>query len=94
MSTFSNRVTFVLIDVLLSIAMILNGITLNYLLNVYIYEAIQPINIFSSDIDECSLGNAGCNQTCHDVDGSYFCSCYSGYQLATDQHTCTGILGF
>ena len=35
----------------------------------------------SSDIDECSKGSDDChdNATCIDTDGSYNCSCNSGY---------------
>lgn len=31
------------------------------------------------DIDECRLGNGGCQQTCNNLPGSYFCSCRQGY---------------
>ena len=42
------------------------------------------------DINECLINNGGCNQNCHDSDGSYTCSCNDGYQLNNDGHTCEG----
>ena len=43
-----------------------------------------------TDIDECAEGTAGCAQTCTNQDGSYSCSCGSGYRLAADTHGCEG----
>ena len=43
------------------------------------------------DIDECSEGISGCDQLCSNTLGSYTCSCYSGYELDTDNHTCIDI---
>ncbi|CAH3149970.1 unnamed protein product, partial [Porites evermanni] len=40
------------------------------------------------DKDECTLANGGCQHTCTNTDGSYKCSCYSGYQLKPDGLTC------
>ena len=45
---------------------------------------------FSSDIDECERGLALCNQICTDTVGSYYCTCMVGYELESDNHTCTG----
>ena len=42
------------------------------------------------DVDECAEGTDGCAQTCTDTDGSYICSCDSGYSLANDSHGCDG----
>ena len=46
---------------------------------------------FISDIDECAEGTDGCAQICVNEDGSYSCSCQSGYQLASDGRGCTDI---
>ena len=46
--------------------------------------------IFLADIDECALNISGCNQKCTNTIGSYFCSCYPGYQLYKDNETCIG----
>lgn len=42
------------------------------------------------DIDECTEGIDGCNQTCTNTIGSYACSCRSGYHLANDGRRCNG----
>ncbi len=46
------------------------------------------------DIDECSTNNGGCNQVCTDTDGSFMCSCNSGFMLADDLATCNGEMIF
>ena len=43
-----------------------------------------------TDIDECAEDMDGCAQICTDTDGSYTCSCDSGYNLANDSHGCDG----
>ncbi|XP_070560028.1 mannan-binding lectin serine protease 1-like [Ptychodera flava] len=43
----------------------------------------------SEDIDECLDQNGGCNNTCHNVYGGFFCSCPPGYRLHSDGRTCT-----
>ena len=47
-----------------------------------------------TDINECSINNGGCAQTCTNTNGSYmyYCSCNSGYMLDGDGHTCNGEL--
>ena len=45
----------------------------------------------TSDINECSTGNGGCNQVCINVIGSFQCSCNAGYELDSDQRTCIGM---
>ena len=54
----------------------------NYAHICYIY-----INL---DIDECALNISGCNQNCTNTNGSYFCSCYPGYEIENDNTTCIG----
>jgi diaminopimelate epimerase len=44
------------------------------------------------DIDECTEGTAGCAQMCTNQDGSYSCSCGSGYRLVANAHGCEGKL--
>eukprot|EP00731_Ephydatia_muelleri_P014776 Em0008g496a len=46
----------------------------------------------SLDINECAVNNGGCNQTCVDTDVGYNCSCFSGFQLASDMKKCTPIV--
>ncbi|XP_059150288.1 fibrillin-1-like [Physella acuta] len=40
------------------------------------------------DVDECSLANVPCSQTCQNTKGSFHCSCYPGFQLLTDGVSC------
>nr|XP_009932288.1 PREDICTED: signal peptide, CUB and EGF-like domain-containing protein 3 [Opisthocomus hoazin] len=40
------------------------------------------------DLDECSEGNGGCQQTCVNMMGSYECFCREGFFLSDNQHTC------
>ncbi|XP_058980408.1 latent-transforming growth factor beta-binding protein 4 isoform X2 [Musca domestica] len=42
------------------------------------------------DIDECAEGISGC-QICINTEGSYECTCPSGYDLAEDEKTCVDI---
>ncbi len=46
------------------------------------------------DINECNTNNGGCDQVCTDTDGSFMCSCNSGYLLSEDGVSCNGILMF
>ena len=45
-----------------------------------------------SDINECAEGIDDCAQLCEDTNGSYTCSCSSGYSLTDDSHGCDGRL--
>ena len=46
---------------------------------------------YFSDINECSEGTDNCDQRCTNTDGSYTCSCNSGYTLAEDGRSCTPV---
>ena len=43
------------------------------------------------DVDECSGGSNKCDQTCTNTEGSYTCSCNSGYTLSSDGRSCNGM---
>ena len=45
---------------------------------------------FPTDIDECEEGLDGCDHNCINIFGSYYCTCMDGYELESDNHTCTG----
>ena len=48
-------------------------------------------NVFKCiDIDECNIDNGDCQHNCHNNYGSYSCSCYDGYYLLEDSHSCYG----
>ena len=51
---------------------------------------IMVLSFIWSDIDECVQGSDGCSQNCTNTIGSYFCTCMDGYELESDNHTCTG----
>lgn len=42
------------------------------------------------DINECDSDNGGCNQTCVNTIGSYYCECGDGFSLHNDSHGCNG----
>ena len=44
-----------------------------------------------SDINECGSGKNDCDQVCHNIPGSYKCSCGDGYTLLSDNTTCEGM---
>ena len=46
--------------------------------------------MFCTDVDECDTGNGGCDQNCTNNDGSFLCSCGTGYNLAEDDIGCDG----
>ena len=43
------------------------------------------------DINECHERTDGCHQKCVNTNGSYTCDCQTGYRIASDGYTCTGI---
>ena len=42
------------------------------------------------DINECMSSNGGCSQICTNTNGSYICSCQTGYMPINDNRTCIG----
>ena len=58
-------------------------------LNVLIHKTIE-LHFNCLDINECNLANNDCNQNadCTNTDGSYVCSCNTGYY--GDGKTCDG----
>lgn len=45
---------------------------------------------FSPDIKECENGLHNCSQICIELNGSYECGCNAGYELQSDNATCSG----
>ena len=45
---------------------------------------------YSSEIDECSKDTDNCTHVCVNTEGSYYCTCPSGYELKSDNNTCVG----
>ena len=48
------------------------------------------MNITISDTNECLSSNGECAHNCSNTDGSFVCSCVSGYELDTDGMACNG----
>lgn len=42
----------------------------------------------STDMDECTVNNGGCQHECHNTVGSYECSCHNGFTLHNNKHDC------
>ena len=54
-------------------------------------SSLLSITFQCIDINECSRNTSGCNQTCTNTVGSYYCSCNSGYNLSDNDHDCIGL---
>ena len=46
---------------------------------------------FHVDVDECAAEVDSCEHTCHNSNGSYTCSCWTGFRLHGDGQQCDGI---
>jgi len=55
----------------------------------YCQEGLQMVNGTCQDRDECE-DYGSCSQNCHNTDGSYFCSCNSGYGYSHDNREVNG----
>ena len=44
------------------------------------------------DINECATNNGYCAHLCTNTNGSYFCTCLTGFALSADHAHCTGML--
>lgn len=52
-------------------------------------ECYQLLHLLSPpDVDECLSLISGCDHECDNTEGSYECSCRTGYRLAGDNRTC------
>ena len=77
------------VHVILAISLTLTTIIVMVRLLILLLHSIIIYNQLS-DMDECTLGINGCNQNCVNTEGTYLCSCFAGYQLGSDNHTCLG----
>lgn len=44
----------------------------------------------ATDVDECANANGGCEGSCCNTVGGFYCRCPPGYQLQGDGKTCQG----
>ena len=54
-------------------------------------NSIHFLFLFFTDVDECYERIDGCQQECVNTNGSYVCTCRTGYRLTSDRYSCTGI---
>lgn len=55
------------------------------------WHCLSDVKFFFADVDECVNGTlCGSHGFCENMDGSYRCLCYQGYQDAQDGQGCTG----
>ena len=47
-------------------------------------------DMLSADVNECDTLNGGCETTCTNNNGSFVCSCDTGYILAANGLDCNG----
>ena len=48
------------------------------------------VKSLSLDINECTADTDNCQQMCSNTQGSFSCSCRSGYTLDSNGRTCSG----
>ncbi|XP_060579995.1 mucin-like protein [Ruditapes philippinarum] len=56
--------------------------------------SMHGYNQICTDIDECSVVYSGpdkCEQSCTNTDGAFMCSCFNGYELNRNGHSCDDI---
>lgn len=47
--------------------------------------------IFFPDTNECSKRNGGCQHTCYNTPGSYYCGCPAGLRITNDLRSCEDV---
>ena len=45
---------------------------------------------YTSDVNECTDNNGDCEHSCVNNEGSYSCSCQSGFSLNSNGRNCSG----
>ena len=61
-----------------------------YLSNNYNIYLVFLCSTFSAEIDECEVMTDNCHQNCTNTEGSFTCSCSSGFILLSDERSCAG----
>ena len=56
-----------------------------------LFGLFAPFVHISKDVDECVGGSHNCSHICENTQGSYTCSCHSGYQITSDGLNCEGM---
>lgn len=58
--------------------------------NLEVSMLYQTLLLSSSEIHECDRAIHSCQHICTNTHGSYFCSCRSGFSLASNGFSCNG----
>lgn len=53
-------------------------------------DALLMDHFCSTDTNECSVNNGGCQQVCVNTVGGYECQCHPGYKLHWNKKDCVG----
>lgn len=84
--------------IIITVLIILVALHVNATVDIRIYRASAQVfklsfivyfHNYCVDINECLTNNGGCSQVCNNTQGSYFCTCRSGYRL-NGQYSCQG----
>ena len=62
-----------------------NFLPINYFDNFFFF-------FFSLDVDECTVGNGGCEHSCRNKPGTFYCRCKRGFKLNPDRKSCSGMM--
>ena len=69
-----------------------------HMLELLAYKLEEIIYNYYVDINECLVDNGGCEFSCTNLEGinnttglGYQCGCDNGYQLAPNNHNCSGM---
>ena len=54
----------------------------------------QNLFLLLGDPNDCSANPNACEHICHTHNDSYYCTCYTGYRLASNGRTCVGKLPY
>lgn len=52
---------------------------------------VLNIIIFIEAANDCAANPDACEHLCHTSNNSFYCTCYSGYRLASNGRTCDGM---
>ena len=82
-------VSYAMVSLLMYTPLLHIHIPFLYITHTHIYSTKRYSLV---DIDECQEESDNCSQICLNNDGSYTCDCNVGYELGSDQQTCSGEL--
>ncbi len=60
------------------------------MLSVFLFSFFFSFFLVFSDINECADSNGGCEGSCCNTIGSFYCRCPDGMKLGADGKSCQG----